>query len=318
MRKNINTCRIVGYVYDSSKLKAKVTGEKSKKPGTPFISGDLEIAVDEDGLNVVSVHFTYVAEYYASGKKNNTYPVLNEIITREDATWISGGKDKALRVQIDGVLDVNDFVTEDRTTNETRMVSAKRCEGKFVSFAGPNAKNESSFKTDILLTHVSFVEADPEKNIDKDYVVLKGAVFSYRNELLPVELVVKNPQGVQHFLEADISPSEPLYTKVWGNIVSETIQVETQNEETAWGELPAVTSFERRRREWVVTGTSKYPYDFGEEDILTTDEVKEMMQNREVYLADVKKRYEDYVKTRDSAAATNGAKTAVKKAEFNF
>ena len=64
--KFINTEKIEGYVYSTgsnfNQLSERVTGENSKHPGTKYIAGDLDIAVDDTGLNVVTVHYTYVTE----------------------------------------------------------------------------------------------------------------------------------------------------------------------------------------------------------------------------------------------------------------
>ena len=54
--KFINTEKIEGYVYSTgssfNELQERVTGENSKNPGTKYIAGDLDIAVDEAGLHV--------------------------------------------------------------------------------------------------------------------------------------------------------------------------------------------------------------------------------------------------------------------------
>ena len=48
----INTEKIEGYVYSTgsnfNQLSERTTGENSKHPGTKYIAGDLDIAVDED------------------------------------------------------------------------------------------------------------------------------------------------------------------------------------------------------------------------------------------------------------------------------
>ena len=318
MRKNLNSCRVEGYVYDRSKLVSRETGPTSKTPGTQYISGDLDIAVDEEGLNVVAVHFTYVTEHYASGKPNNTYNALVKVMEAENASWLEAGKENAMNVRVDGGLGVNDFIGRDGN-----MVAAKRCEGSFlniVSTLNPKESERSTFQEDIVITKVNRIEANEERNIAEDYVVLRGAVFNFRNDLAPVDLVVRNPQGMNYFESLDVSASEPLYTKVWGHIVSQTIQI-TRTEESAFGDS-AVRAFERKNREWVVTGTAKYPYDYGEEDVMTEEELKTAVQNREVHLAEVKKRNDEYLAKNTAPAATK-AKTAdmsIKKtkADFNF
>ena len=169
--KFINTEKIEGYVYSTGKdfnqLGERVTGENSKNPGTKYIAGDLDIVVDETGINVVTVHYSYVTEFYGSCKPNSTYKVLKEIIDNPERTWIKGGKENAFKVQCTGVsLGVNDFIGSDGS-----KVAALRNENGFCSII--NEFDEQSqrnfFKMDMLVTKVTRVEADPEKNIEKDY-----------------------------------------------------------------------------------------------------------------------------------------------------
>ena len=64
-------------------------------------------------------------------------------------------------------------------------------------------------------------------------------------------------------------------------------------EESAFGEA-AVTMRNRKMKHWTITGASKVPYDFGDEKVMTADELTKAMQDREIHLADVRKRREDY------------------------
>ena len=61
-----------GYVYSTgsnfNQLSERVTGENSKNPGTKYIAGNLDVAVDDTGLNVITIHYTYVTETYKSGQ----------------------------------------------------------------------------------------------------------------------------------------------------------------------------------------------------------------------------------------------------------
>ena len=66
-KKFINKTYIEGAVYQHS-LELKKTGEQSKNPGTEYITGALEIATDDNGINIVPVHFTYVTATTANGK----------------------------------------------------------------------------------------------------------------------------------------------------------------------------------------------------------------------------------------------------------
>ena len=174
----------------------------------------------------------------------------------------------------------------------------------------------------MLITNVTRVEADPEKNIDKDYVVVKGAIFNFRNALLPVDFIVRNDEGMGYFEDLNASQNEPVFTKVWGRINCGSIANEVK-EETAFGE-EAVRTFERKIREWIITGTSKVPYDFGDETVLTVAEVQKAMQDRELMLADTKKRSEEYRAQRDGGSSpvakpsTTTTTVTAAKGTFNF
>lgn len=306
MRKNVNAEHIEGYVYQASGLALRESGETSKNPGTVYIAGDLDIAVDDNAMNVITVHFTYVTETYAkSGKTNTTFTALKRIIDEPDKTWIAGGKDNAFKVKIDTALALNDFYSADG-----QQVSAKRNEGGFVTIVNElcDENERNTFQMDMVITRVNHVDANPEKNIDADYTVVGGAVFNFRNDLLPVEFVVKNASGMKYFEDMGVTNAEPVYTKVWGRINSQTLKVE-RSEESAFGEA-SVTTYERKSREWVITGTAKVPYDFGDENVMTTEELTTAMQNREVHWAEIKKRNDEYQASKASAPAASAAKAA--------
>ena len=107
MRKNLNTEHIEGRVYQHS-LELKVTGPNAKNPGTPYISGDLHVAIDDnEPTNVIPIHFTYVAETTGKGGKNRTFTALKKIIDNPENTWITKGKDNAFKVSVDTALALN-------------------------------------------------------------------------------------------------------------------------------------------------------------------------------------------------------------------
>lgn len=317
MKKAINKINLSGRIYEH-KLEEKVTGETSKAPGTPFISGTLDIATDDAGLNIVQVHFTYVTEFTKKGSANATYKNLKKIIA-ENKTILTVGKDAATMIKVDTALDLNDFYTN-RDGEET-LVSAKRCEGGFVSFVSslPDEADRNRFEVDLLINGTRYVEADPERNIDKDYLVVKGAVFNFRGDIKPVELVVKNEGGIKYFESLDASSTNLVFTKVWGNINSTTI-VRRVEEESAFGE-PSVKEYTRNVREWVITGTSRpdavYPIDDAEAGI-TKEEIKTAMANREVYLADVKKSHDEWQATKNSGGAGSASVAAAPAAAGGF
>ena len=312
MRKAINTERIEGRIYQHNLTIKTVQNQTSANYGKEFISGNLEVAVDEAGLNVIPVHFTYVTEQTSSGKTNATFTNLKRIID-EDNTWIKVGKDNALKVRIDTALALNDFYTQDGN-----LVSVKTNEGGFVSFVNGDLcpENErNTFAADMVITKVDRVEANPEKNINEDYVTVRGAIFNFRNDLLPVDFTVRHKDGMKYFEDLGASNAEPVYTKIWGKIMCMT-SISEVKEDSAFGES-SVRTYERKEKEWTITGTAKVTYDFGDEKVLTADELKKAMQNRETMLAETKARSDEY---RASKAATPAvtATTTINNSGFNF
>ena len=288
MRKIVNREHIEGILFQHDLELKTVQNETSANYGKEFIAGNVEIAVDEEGLNVIPVHFTYVTEVTNSGKKSPTFTALKRIID-EDKSIVSVGKDEAFKIKIDTALSVNDFYS-----NDDQLVSVKVNEGGFISIVNNlcDEKERNTWEAAMVITGCNIIEADPEKNIDEDYMQVKGAIFNFRNELLPIEFILRNKDGFKHFEDMDASPAEPTFTKVWGriNCLTKTTTVE---EETAFGEA-AVRTYERKVKEWEITGTPKViSYDFGGED-LTVEELTKAMQDRELKLADIKKRSDEY------------------------
>lgn len=314
--KFINTEKIEGYVYSTGKdfnqLGERVTGENSKNPGTKYIAGDLDIVVDETGINVVTVHYSYVTEFYNNGKSNSTYKALKEIIDNPERTWIKGGKENAFKVQCTGVsLGVNDFIGSDGS-----KVAALRNENGFCSII--NEFDEQSqrnfFKVDMLVTKVTRVEANPEKNIEKDYATISGCVFGYGPKIVPVTFIMKNEKGIKYFEDLDVSNANPTFTNVWGEINCSTEKI-IKREESAFGEA-AVQVYDKKVKEYVITGGKPVPYDFGDEDVLTKEDVMQMSQERQVMLAEVEKRYNES-KAKKAAKSTTTA-TTVPDGDFVF
>lgn len=313
MRKTINKAKIAGRVYEHN-LEVKVTGPTSKTPGTEYIRGDLNVATDEDCLNVVSVHFSYVTATTKKGQPNNTFAALMKII-KEGKTVVIDGAENATIVKIDTALGVNDF-----PNREGEMVSAKRNEGGFVTIVNSlsNADDRNKFECDMYINSTRRIEADEEKNIPEDYLVVKGAVFDFRNALIPVEFVCRDKGGMSYFENLDASSSNPTFTKVWGLINSQTI-VTRREEASAFGE-PAIKEYSRTIREWTITGCNPEPYEIGDaENGITVEDITKAVEDRNVHLAEVKKNAEDY-RARATAATpvTTQATAPASVGGFNF
>lgn len=316
MKKPINKEHIEGRIYEHNLAIKTVQNSESKNFGVEYIGGTIDIATDENCLNVIQVNFPYVTETTSKGNKNNTYTALKNII-ENGKTILVDGKDNATMVRVDTALALNDFYTQ--RNREEVLVSAKRNNGGFVTIVNTlgDEDNRNEFECDMLINGTQYVEADPEKNIENDYLIVKGAVFAYNNAILPVDFIVKNQGGIKYFESLDASPQNLIFTKVWGKINSETI-VHKVEEESAFGE-PAVKEYTRNIREWVITGTSKADsvYEIGDpKNGITLEEIKKAMADREVYLAEVKKRADDYLASQNTGVNIATANAA--QGGFNF
>lgn len=312
MRVMKNTEHLEGYVYQHSLEIKKVQNEQSENFGKEFIAGNVEIATDEELLNVVPVHFTYVTEMTKNGSQNRTYITLKKLID-EDKSVVTVGKEEAFKVKVDTALALNEFYN-----NEDKLVSTKTNEGGFISITNTlsEEKARNQFIVDMLITGTRIVEANEDRGTEA-YMEVKGAVFNFRNALLPVEFSLKDKKGQEFFESLGASTSEPVIKQVWGKINCST-QVQESTEETAFGEA-AVRTYERRVREWLITGSSPAEIEFGDEAVMTVDELKKAMADREVMLADMKKRSDEYKASKAASTSTTATPSAtVKTGGFNF
>lgn len=302
MRKTANTAHIEGRIFQHDLEVKTVKNKDSKNFGKPYIGGKIEIAVDDACLSVIPVSFTYVTETTAKGGKNKTYAELLKII-ENGKTVMMDGAEVATKVSIDTAQALNDFVVDD-----DQFVSQQILSGGFVEIVDKLKEDETQrakFKLDLVITNIKTVEADPDKFIDEDYLSIRGAAFTFRNELLPYEFIVRNPMGIKYFESLEVSNANPLFTNVWGNLNFTTKSI-AGTTEAAFGE-DAVDVRQRKVKEWVITGCLKVPYDFGDEKDLTMDELVKLSQNREVYLADIKRKREEYLAQSQTAGNAFGA-----------
>lgn len=310
MKNMINRTHLEGVIYEHD-LQVRVTGENSKNPGTEFIMGTVSIATDDAMTNIVPVHFTYVTATTAKGNANATFTTLKQIIDGSLGSVMNNGAEGAAKIRIDSAIGLNEFYS-DRNGQE-ELVSAKRNEGGFVHTTTTLAEDEklrNTFEVDMLITNVREVEADPDKNLPAK-AIIKGAIFDFRKSVLPVEFSATNPNAMNYFLGLGASAKEPVFTRVKGRQVSETI-VRQITEESAFGE-PSVREVTSSRKDWVITWAQGDVYAWDDESTITAAELTEAMANREVYLAGVKQRQDEYKASKGQTPAA-----APTKAAFNF
>lgn len=302
----VNKTHVEGYIFNKGDgrraLQKRVAGENAKNPGQEYIQGELNIATDESATNVITVYFSYVTPTWPAknGKPerpNTTYQALETIIN-SGTTYEEVGT-AATKVRIDGNIGVNDFYTRDG-----ELASPKRIEGSFIHLMNGGEKiadRAATFEADMVIAGVTEQELEDEPN----YLRLRGYVFNFRNDVLPVEFSVRSEGGIKYFESQDISNSNPMVTKVWGDILSTIIQIEHEVE-SAFGD-PTVNVTTRTIRSWDVIGASAEPMEWDDDSTITKAELKQKLSEREERLADQKKRDEEY---RNSQSGKSGFPTS--------
>lgn len=303
MKKLENMVSLEGLLYEH-KLEMKESGPNSKNPGTEYIAGTISIATDgAECLNIVPVHFSYVTATTTTGKENRNFKIFKKIINGELCTVMGDGKDKAAKLHIDSAIDLNEFYSKGEK-DELELISAKRIEGGFVNEVdtiNEDLTKRNFFRTDMLITKVAEIAADEEKNLPAK-AVISGYIFNFRKELLPVSFSATNPAAMNYFEGLGASEKEPVFTKVWGSQLSQTI-VKIRETKSAFGNT-LVDKSEYSRKDYIITGAAQETYEWDSEETITASEVKEMLAKREIKLATLKKNREDYDANKNAPAQT--------------
>ena len=312
MKNTINKSHIEGYLYQHA-LSLKTSGENSKNPGTQFINGTIDIATDDALVNIVTVHFTYVTAKTKSGSDNATFATLQNIINGTYGNVTQHGADKAVKLRIDSQVGLNEFYSN--RSGKEELVSVRRNEGGFVHVVqnlAADEKTRNTFEVDMIITGARRVEANEDRNTP-ERVFVKGFVFDFRNAFLPVEFAALNPGAMDYFEGLEASQKNPVFTKVWGQQVSQVTIVRTV-EESAFGEQK-VTETPYTNREFVITGASSEPYVWDDEGTITQAEYEQGLADRELAVAEIKRRQDEYNASR---AQTQAPTAAAAPSGFNF
>ena len=311
-----NKIHVEGYLYQH-KLEKKVTGPDSQNPGVEYITGSIEIATDDNLVNIIPVHFQYVTATTKSGRANVTYTTLSNIISGVYGSMMAHGVDNAVKLKMDSAIGVNDFYSY--RTNPPELISAKRNEGSFnldvVTGELVAEPLRSQFHVDMVITNTTYVEADEERKLPEK-LVLKGAIFDFKKSLLPVEFSVTNKKAINYFESLNVSPTEPVFTELKGNQIAETI-VKTIVEESAFGD-PSVREVKNVRKDYVVNWARPETYVWDDPSTITDKELKEAMAARDTYLATVKARSDEYQNRKNNKATSAPSAFTVADAGFKF
>lgn len=293
-QKFTNLTAIRGYVF-SHTLQERVRDDHSR-----YIVGVVNVATDDDAINVVPVNFI-VNEKTKKGGTNSTFENLKQII--DSGVTYEIAKTDANKVRIDGAIDVNDFYNRNG-----ELVTSKRVHGSFLHFLGANEPivTEKSpaayFEADVLLQ----AAVQKESNDGSEYLSLQGFAFNYRGNVLPVTFSISSPDGMAFFEGEDISASNPYFGTVFGSINSTVVVSERETDDTqvAFGQR-AVQETSRTFRTWEVIGAN---VNSGlDESTITQEELVKAVQEREQRLAELKAKNDERTQTGFPVAAATPA-----------
>ena len=123
---------------------------------------------------------------------------------------------------------------------------------------------------------------------------------------------------MNYFLSLEASTKNPVITQVWGEQVSETT-IRKIVTESAFGP-DDVREVSSTRKDFVITGASREPGVWDDESWITAAEFNKAMNDREIYLATIKKRADEYKANRAKASQTSQASafSAPTTGEFKF
>lgn len=299
-KKFINECHIEGFLYEH-KLEIKESGPNSKNPGTQYIRGSIGVATDDALTNIVTVNYTYVTSTTSKGTANNTYTVLSNIINGVYGTVMGCGVERAVKVRIDCALNLNEFYTEKEGKEE--FVSTKRNEGGFIHVVEgaliDDENKRNTFKVDMIITNVAHIDENPEKETPEKAIV-KGCIFDFRGAILPVEFTALNPAAISYFEGLGASKTEPVFTQLWGNQVSNTVVKKTVIE-SAFGP-DEIKESRSSKKDFVITGSMRVPYEWDTSETITNEEFAKMCSDRATLLATKKQENEAYKASKNASA----------------
>lgn len=277
-----NNTEVYGKVFSVDRLKSSIS-----KKNMPYIGGTLSVAVNEDNTDVIDVNFTYVPETYKNGNTNASYTTLMKImeIMTEDP-------DANIFVRINGQIDVREFDAQDGKHVVNQILS-----GRFIHTAPAMEAEDmkATFSEDMIIT--SIVDQQDVEGKDPAVLVKGYGIDKFREQAFPLTFYVKTKAGMDYFLDQEISVKEPMVTNVWGNRVSTTV-VKHREIESAFG-APQVKETTFSAKSWDIEGAKNEPLLWDDESTITTKEFATYRQNYEQYLADEKKRQEEYRKSQE-------------------
>lgn len=294
IKKVKNECIVNGLLYGFGRF--GLTKDDDGK-----IRGSIIVLTDVATQNTVEVHFIPQAKVYSTGKENNNYKVLEQIMNEEKTVEKVGEKDAA-RVRLTASLTTNAYYSRRDNSDELTLTEGLQVKGNFIHLDNKVIPT-CGFNVECL-----YKGMEPELNRAGEPTgrqTIKVDIFDdYRQYFFPLTFKIEMPEGID-FLQTQCMEGES-YLELSGQIINKTVEAVKESSAMAFG-VSVQVSAPRTIREILITG-AQMPKDLP----MTEEEMTKARQNRQTFLAETKNRALEKESKKDS---TNVGFGSVQKSE---
>ena len=272
----VNECTVSGYLYGFGRF--GLTERDGK------IGGSLVVLVDENTDTTVEVNFIPQSPTYKSGKENNTYSALKELMEKEP-TIEKVGKEKAAKVRCNCRITTNPYysVPKGRAGAGLELHEPMQIQGSFLHVDN-KVEPYVGFNVDVLIEDIAEIEKNDEPT--GEYMVSMKTYDDYRKFFRPLKMKITDPSGIA-VIQQNLQTEEHYYTTISGTIVSKTVHREKGNSDMAFGSV-ATISKDYTTTDILIIGATP-----AKEFPVTEEEAQTLKNNRTTFLNERKQKAEE-------------------------
>lgn len=292
INKVVNECTVSGYLYGFGRF------EPAERDGK--ISGSIVVLVNEETDTTVEVNFVSQSPTYKSGKENNTYLALKELIAKEP-TIEKVGKEKAAKVRCNCKITTNPYysVPKGNPGAGLELHEYMQIQGSFLHI-DDNVKPYIGFNVDVLIEDITEIERNDEPT--GEYMVSMKTYDDYRKFFRPLKMKITDPSGVA-VIQQNLQTEEYYYTTISGTIASKTVRREKGNSDMAFGSVATVS------RDYTTTDILIIGATAAKEFPVTEEEAQTLKNNRTTFLNERKQKAEERNASTSTPTSTEGVAT---------
>lgn len=292
INKVVNECTVSGYLYGFGRF------EPAERDGK--ISGSIVVLVNEETDTTVEVNFVSQSPTYKSGKENNTYLALKELIAKEP-TIEKVGKEKAAKVRCNCRITTNPYysVPKGNPGAGLELHEYMQIQGSFLHL-DDNVKPYIGFNVDVLIEDITEIERNDEPT--GEYMVSMKTYDDYRKFFRPLKMKITDPSGIA-VIQQNLQTEEYYYTTISGTIASKTVRREKGNSDMAFGSVATVS------RDYTTTDILIIGATAAKEFPVTEEEAQTLKNNRTTFLNERKQKAEERNASTSTPTSTEGVAT---------